>query len=272
VSVINFYIDDSGTRYPNRKPGKKAEHGYDWFALGGVLVKATDETKARDLHHTFCERWELDYPLHSSEIRSRNKRFDWLGRLGKADLDEFHESLYQVMKEAPTVGLACVIDRPGYNKRYAEMYAKERWLLCKTAFSVVVERATKYARTNECRLRVAPERCNKAEDGFLSSYYESLKADGMPFAEKNSDKYHPLSAEEFRETLYEFKPKQKSSPMSQFADLYLWPVCMGGYHASNKPYARLLKDGKLIECHLPEVDLPTLATKYSCFDLVKRKP
>jgi hypothetical protein len=146
------------------------------------------------------------------------------------------------------------------------------WLLCKTAFSVAVERAAKHAKAHGYKLRVAPERCNKAEDGFLERYYESLKIEGMPFAEGTSEKYGPLSATEFRETLYEFRPKKKRSPMAQLADLYLWPICMGGYHASNRTYSRLREDGKLIECHLPEVDWPMLATKYSCFDLVKRKP
>jgi hypothetical protein len=59
--------------------------------------------------------------------------------------------------------------------------------------------------------------------------------------------------------------------MAQFADLYLWPMCIGGYHASNRTYARLIKDGKLMECALPTNDWLTLGTKYSCFDLVQKK-
>jgi hypothetical protein len=94
----------------------------------------------------------------------------------------------------------------------------------------------------------------------------------MPFAAPTSGKYAPLTAAEFGATLYEFKPKNKTSPMAQLADLYLWPMCMGGYHASNKPYARLIADGKLIECFLPQEAWPMLATKYSCFDSIERKP
>jgi hypothetical protein len=66
--------------------------------------------------------------------------------------------------------------------------------------------------------------------------------------------------------LLEFAAKMKSSPMVQFADLYLWPVCMGGYNAGNRPYSRLKQDGKLIECVMPNEDWPLLATKYYCFD------
>ena len=102
----------------------------------------------------------------------------------------------------------------------------------------------------------------------MAGYYDSLKVDGMPFAEETSGKYGPLAPEQFVETLYEFRPKAKSSPMAQFADLYLWPICMGGYNANNRPFRRLKEDGKLIECHLAEADWPTLATKYSCFDSV----
>jgi hypothetical protein len=272
MNIMNFYLDDSGTRYPSKAVGRKAKHGYDWFAHGGILVKDEDEAVARQLHKDFCTRWEIKGPLHSSEIRSQNESFLWLRSLTESEQQDFYESLYQIMKDAPLVGLACVVDRPGYNHRYSEMYKKEPWLLCKTAFSVVVERAAKFARENGCRLRVYPERCNKAEDRFIKGYYAELKDKGMPFATASSDKYSPLSPEQFRETLYDLKLKDKGSPMAQYADLYLWPMCMGGYHSSNRTFSRLMEDCKLIQCHIPQDGWPTLATKYSCFDLVERKP
>jgi hypothetical protein len=49
------------------------------------------------------------------------------------------------MRRAPALGLACVIDRPDYNHRYKEKYADERWSLCKTAFTIAVERASDIA-------------------------------------------------------------------------------------------------------------------------------
>jgi len=271
ADVLNFYIDDSGTRHPTRDPGRKPEHGYDYFALGGILVREQDERAARVLHRSFCRKWGITYPLHSSEIRSRNGNFLWLRGLSEDDWKAFYEDLYLLMRDAPVIGLACVIDRAGYNNRYLEIYKQKPWSLCKTAFSVVVERAAKFARKSELRLRVAPERCNKPEDRLLESYYDSLKNDGTPFAQVSSGKYQPLQSDEFMATLYEFKLKDKSSPMSQLADLFLWPICMGGYHASNRPYDRLMSDGKLIECHVDEADWPALASKYSCFDDVERK-
>lgn len=268
--ILNLYLDDSGTRHPNRKPGKKAAHGYDWFSLGGVLVKDEEESQARELHEAFMTKWNVTAPLHSSEVRSQNEGFFWLRDLEDEKCKAFYEDLYCFMRDAPVTGIACVIDRPGYNGRYSEAFRENPWMLCKTAFSVVVERSVKHAIADGRRLRVYPERCNKPEDQALRDYYKDLKTNGMPFDAKNSGKYQPLSKDDLSSTLYDLKFKYKSSPMSQLADLYLWPICMGGYHASNRTYKRLLKDGKLIECHLAPEDCETLGSKYSCFENVER--
>ena len=74
----------------------------------------------------------------------------------------------------------------------------------------------------------------------------------------------------FEKPLLDIRFKYKTSPMSQFADLYLWPICMGGYHAGNRPYQRLLNDGKLIETHVDSSALDKLASKYSCFENVSK--
>jgi len=176
-----------------------------------------------------------------------------------------------MMRDMPVLGLACVIDRPGYNARYLRLYEYQPWLLCKTAFNVIVERAAKFAISNTKKLRIYPERCNISEDRLLSDYYDALRVGGMPFANESSAKYKPLTADNFNSVLYEFKTKRKSSPLVQLADLYLWPICMGGYHKSNRPYKRLLDDGKLIECRLCKDDWAAMASKYSCFEAVKIK-
>jgi hypothetical protein len=105
---------------------------------------------------------------------------------------------------------------------------------------------------------------------MMNTYYESLRTEGLPFSE-TSEKYSPYQSEQFVQLLHEFRLKNKSSPMVQLADLFLWPICMGGYHRSNRTYARLMNDGKLIECHVREEDWAQLGTKYSCFENVKRK-
>jgi hypothetical protein len=270
--VLQYYMDDSGTRHPDRKSGKRPQHGKDWFALGGILVNEEDETESRTLHSEFCRRWGITNPLHSVEIRGKNRNFHWLSQACCSTRNAFLEELYQMMRTAPVIGLACVIDRPGYNHRYLELYGRKPWLLCKTVFAVAVERAAKEALRRGRKLRVLPEKCNKVEDQTLKSYYNDLRSTGMPFSFDTSGKYQPLTPEQFGRALHEFKPKEKTSPMAQFADLYLWPIAMGGYRASVRPYARLMNDGKLIECTLARDTWDALATKYSCFDLVQREP
>ena len=200
-----------------------------------------------------------------------NEGFLWLRGKTEEKQKAFYEELYCLMHDAPVTGIACVIDRPGYNARYEDLYRENRWMLCKTAFSVVVERSAKFAIANGQRLRVLPEKCNKTEDGLLRSYYKELKTDGLPFDDQSSGKYAPLSKEQFGHTLHDLRFKAKSSPMAQLADLYLWPICMGGYHRGNRPYQRLLADGKFIDCHIDEAEHSKLAAKYSCFEDVDRK-
>lgn len=247
------------------------KHGFDWFALGGILIRDEDEAVARELHSAFVEKWQIEAPLHSSEIRSQNEGFIWLRGKTEQEQTDFYEELYCLMRDAPVIGIACVIDRPGYNARYEKLFIENRWMLCKTAFSVVVERSAKHAASTGHRLRVLPEKCNKTEDRLLKTYYDELKATGLPFDKENSDKYEPFSQEQFSRTLFDLRFKAKTSPLTQLADLFLWPICMGGYHRGNRPYQRLLEDDKLIECHTDPDEHAKLATKYSCFENVVQK-
>lgn len=271
-NVINLYLDDSGTRHPDHKPGRLPKHGHDYFALGGVLIKQEQEKIAPDLYKKFCDKWEINYPLHSVDIRNPQKQFKWVGNLTEKERQSFYEELYQLLAQSPVIGIACVIDRPGYNQRYLEQYGRQRWSLCKTAFTVLIERAAKYAENQGYKLRVLPEKCNKKEDKMLNGYYEDLKDKGMPFGQDTSVKYTPLNADDFKRLLYEFKLKEKSSPIVQLADLYLWPMAIGGYDKNNKPYKRLLEDTKLIDCFCEQNLLPYQGIKYSCFDLVNNQP
>jgi hypothetical protein len=268
--VMNLYIDDSGTRDPDRRPAR-ANHGYDWFSLGGVLIKQEEEHIPRAVHAEFMARWEIDPDivfLHSAEIRGKTDSFTWLAGLSAERRADFLEDLYRLMTSPPLLGFACIIDRPGYKHRYYEKYGRQPWSMCRTAFSVVVERAAKYASDRGYKLRVFVERADRVVDEWVKGYYEHLKANGMPFNPVTMEKYTPLTAEQLNTTLYEFRTKSKSSPLMQLADLYLWPMSIGGYHRGNQTYARLLADGMLIDCRLEIEMVPILGIKYSCFDLV----
>ena len=172
----------------------------------------------------------------------------------------------------PVVGLACVIDRPGYNARYVQKHGRNRWLLCKTAFAIAVERAAKFAIATGHRLNIFVERCNSTDDRKIETYFKEMKEAAAPFDERNSEKYSPLKSEQLKGVLYDLKLKRKTSPGIQIADLYLWPICMGGYHLTNKPYVILREAGRLMDVICPPEKVPELATKYSCFEGVKRQP
>lgn len=266
VAVTTFFIDDSGTRHPDHSP-LRAEHGRDWFALGGILINDEDIPGAKQRIEEFRDRWPqmADAPLHSVEIRGRHSNFKWLG-VDSGIRQRFLSELEALLLDLPVTGLACVIDRPGYNTRYREKYGRQRWALCKTAFAVAVERASKHAQQRGRRLCVYVEQTNRKEDRIIKGYYDTLRNEGSWFNPDTSEKYNPINAIDYKATLYEFRTKKKSSPLMQIADLFLWPMCIGGYDRTNHPYNRLLESGKLIDCTLRPEEINTQGIKYSCFE------
>lgn len=261
-----LYLDDSGTRHPDRN-GTLPAHGHDWFGIGGVLLREADEDAVRTKHAAFCQKWDIRHPLHSAEIRARSKNFTWLGSLTGEKHGEFMADIGALATSTELIAIACVVDRPGYNHRYVAKYGRLRWSLCKTAFTIVVERAAKFALEGGKRLRVYVERADKETDKRLRGYYDEMRATGHPFDPGNSSKYAPLTQEELTATLYDFKLKDKTSPPMQLADLCLWPVCIGGYDKDNVAYAALRTAGTLIDCKLQPEDAPLRGIKYSCWDL-----
>jgi len=265
--VTCLYIDDSGTRNPDHLAPKIAFR--DWFAVGGVLINEEDEGVAISAHERFCKEWGITYPLHSFDIRLMRGRFSWLAKLECKEYNRFMLRLSTLLIGLPVMGHACVIDRPGYDARYREKYGRQTWMLCKTAFSVICERAAKHARNAGRKLRIFPEECDPTADEYIRTYYSSLRTEGMPFSADASAKHAPLGSKELTESLYELKFKKKSSPMAQFADLYLYPMARGGYDENYWPYAKLRERKKLIDDQLREEDIPHLGIKYSCFELVR---
>lgn len=270
VDVLNLYLDDSGTRHPDRNI-ETPPHGHDWFGLGGVMVDdEAGEEAVRARHDKLCEKWQLQTSLHSSEIRNKAKSFRWLRDLSPEKRDEFLADIAELVTSPELVAIACVIDRPGYNARYREKYGRARWLLCKTAFTVVVERATKYARSRRSKLRVLVEKSDQQTDRMLRAYYDDLRANGHPFDVASASRYTPLMAHEYRDTLYEFRTKAKTSPLLQISDLALWPICVGGYDTSNYAYRTLKTAGTLIDSRLRAEEVMERGIKYSCWQSPKK--
>ena len=77
VKKYTLYIDDSGVRYPQHKNTDRRD-GMDWFGWGGILVDKSKEEEIVILYKEFCRKWNITYPLHSTEIRARRGKFSWL--------------------------------------------------------------------------------------------------------------------------------------------------------------------------------------------------
>ena len=178
------------------------------------MLNEEDEDGVRTLHTKFCTKWKITYPLHSSDIRHRVGKFAWLSTLSKDDHDSFMTDLSDLAVAIPVLGHACVVDRPGYDRRYREKYGRQTWMLCKTAFAVVCERAAKYASSQGRKLRVYAEKGDKTADSHIRRYYKELQEAGMPFAQETSSKYAPLTAAELRIALYDLKFKDKTSALA----------------------------------------------------------
>lgn len=269
---LHFYIDDSGSKDPDRNP--KDLQFPDWFALGGVIVHADekDHVDAAILH--FRGAWPQigNRPLRSYDIRNQSNGFNWLKTLPGAECERFYDELTALILGLPITLLACVVDRPGYNARYLKVYGPRRWTLCRTAFSIVVERAAKLAVHSRARMRVYAESSDIPTEERFKLYYEELRKNAAPFDDTRSAKYRPLDAGSMRKALFEFRVKTKESLLMQLADLVLWPMCKGGYDREFRVYRDLAEAGKLLDCHCTEEN-GLQGIKYSCFPALEtQKP
>jgi hypothetical protein len=264
-SVYHLYLDDSGTRFPNHQQLPRLDR-LDYFALGGWLILANCVDDAREAHAALTVRYELSAPLHSNAIRVRKGAFGWL-RKEAARACAFQNDLAHALGELPGYVLGCVIHRPGYNARYSPLYGERRWDLCKSAYPIVVERAAKFAARSQSRLMVYLEKTGAREDRAIREYHKNLLTKGMYFDPENSQKYAPLSANSFVDTLFA-KPHflTKDHPMAQFADLVVYAIAKGRYKPSYKPYRSLWDAGKIIDTALLPSEAPQLGLKYYCFD------
>lgn len=262
---FHFYIDDSGSRDPDRKPSSNKTEP-NWFALGGVLIDPNDKEHIYSNIKEFRSKWHQmgNLPLRSYDIRNKTKRFAWMQTLPASEHAHFLEDLTELMLGLPTTVLACVIDRPGYNERYVTEFGQRRWKLCKTAFNIAVERAAKFALHHQARLRVFIERSDKPTESQFKQYFNDMRTVGNPFNAIRSAKYKPLSVEELHSILFEFRVKTKESYAMQLADLMLWPICKGGYSTEDRVYKMLVERGRLLDAHCTQEN-GLEGIKYSCF-------
>lgn len=260
-----LYIDDSGSRFPDKHDMECRNDGMDHFALGGILIAVEDKKALQEAYISFCKKWNIDYPLHSTKIRGMRNNFSWLE--GGAKKDVFYSELDSFLISLPVIGFAAVIHRPGYNERYNEKYEGKPWWMCKTVYAILIERVAKYVAEQSGILIVRFERTGKREDRAIIQYARDLKVRGMPFNIDTSKKYDILQPEDFRSVILgEPRRKLKENLFVQIADLYLYPMAKRKYDPMYNPWVLLYKNKKVIDALVSEREWSSKGIKYSCFD------
>lgn len=266
MSELIFYMDETGNRRPDQKPDRGRERR-DWFGFGGVLINREDKAEAHEKWQAMVDAWRILHPFHISDMLSETKKWSWLSRITEERRSDFWRDYRKFLSNAPVIGHACIINRPGYVARgYLEKHGADRWLLCRTAFDIAVERAAKYARSVDCKLSVVCEGA-AGYDHIVRGYFDDLKSNGLGFAEGASDKYGPLTQGEFAETLGSFETKGKASRLLQVADSYIYAIARGKYDQRFHLWRELRDHRRIINFQLGEADLiKAMGVKYSCFD------
>jgi hypothetical protein len=166
--------------------------------------------------------------------------------------------------------MACVIDRPGYAARgYLEKHGKNKWLLCRSAFDITLERAAKFARLQGRKLRVVFE-SDTGVNETIKGYFTNLKENGLAFAPETSGKYRPLPPEQFRETLLTIEHKNKSNPFLQIADTFIYSIARQRYDRRFWIYCHLRDAKRISNFAIPPEHIPEIGIKYYCFDLAAK--
>lgn len=267
---LTFYMDGTGNRLPDRKPDP-SRAGRDWFAFGGYLIAEEDKDSARREWATMTDKWRVKHPFHITDMLAERKKWSWLGNLTEADRSQFWSDYRQFLSAVPVIGHACVIDRPGYVARgYVEKHGNDRWLLCRTGFDIAVERAAKYARKLGRRLRIVFE-SDPPYNKTVIGYFKDLKQKGLAFEENTSGKYHPLTQQQFAETLTTIEFKTKESRLLQIADSYIYAIARGKYDRKFWLWRELRDERRIVNFQLDgDADaLKAMGIKYSCFDAKK---
>jgi Protein of unknown function (DUF3800) len=267
--LLHLYIDETGPRHPDRSAAL-SNHGFDWFAIGGILIRAEDEDRAKLRLTNFTQRWpQIKAPLHLTDMRSEKKKFAWLGKLSVLDRERFWSGYRTFLANLPVAGTACVIDRPGYVARgYGKREGDTKWLLCRSAFDIVVERAAKLAKHQGRRLKIFYEMADPSTNKMIEAYFYNIKANGMGFDAKTSAKYLPLTPAEFEHLLLDMEGKDKTNRMMQIADSYVYSIARGSYQRKFVIYRRLAESGRLVTSQVPPELAPILGVKTYCFELV----
>lgn len=267
MAELTFYMDETGNRHPDKK-SDASRTGRDWFGFGGYLIKREDEPYAKQLREELANRWAVKDPFHITDMLSEKKRFAWLGRSTQKQRSQFWNEYRDFLSTIPAIGLACIIDRPGYVARgYLEKYGNDRWLLCRSAFDIAVERAVKFAQSHNRKLRIIFE-SDPSLNSTVIDYFDNLKANGLAFDKDNSEKYAPLPQEVFASVLSTIEYKPKSNALLQIADSYIYALARGKYNRKFHIWREIRDRQRVMDFTLGgNADaIRSMGVKYYCFD------
>lgn len=267
---FHLYLDETGTRKLNKN--RESTEKYEAFGIGGFLIREEDIEIAKQAHDDLCSKWNINYPLHLTKIRNGNSPFGWLRRIeGDVErlrtIEAFNTDLGDCLKKFPMIGLGCVVNKQKFYTEASEQYPKSRWAICKTAFTITLERAARFAIDENRKLRVYIEASGEKDDRRLIQYFNEMKIGGNPFNKENSSKYSPLSQYELADVLYDIQVHKKSEgKLIHFADILAYPIMRGAY--PDKPYwlhSFLMNSGILSDAILPTEAIPVRGIKYAHF-------
>lgn len=262
--TLTLWIDESGSRHPDKKPDP-SRAGRDWFAIGGIVVKSEDEQIVKSEHVKICKNWNIKDPFHMTDMLSKNKKFSWLGRITDETHDMFWGDYKRFLSIIPVIGVGCVIDRPGYVKRgYLQKHGANKWLLCRSAFDIVVERSAKMAKMEGRKLRVVFEG-DVGINETIKGYFKNLKDNGLEFDPSTSSKYNPLTKSEFSSILTTIEYKNKQSELLQVADSYVYAIARQAYERNFHIYRRLRDAKRIANFAVPPQHVSEMGIKHYCF-------
>jgi hypothetical protein len=261
-----YYMDETGNRHPDKKATQERA-GRDWFGLGGYILREEDKGGVRALHEQFCNEWNINQPFHITDMLSAKKKFAWLGKLSDRERSRFWEEYKDMISSIPALGTGCVISRPGYVARgYIRDFPGSKWLLCRSAFDITVERAAKYAKSQGAKLDIVFE-SDPPINETMKGYFRNLTENGLAFDAERAAKYSPLSREDFQTVLGTIEYKAKASPYLQFADSYIYAIARQKYDRHFGVYCRLRDRRRIINFALGEAEaIKSMGIKYYCFD------
>jgi hypothetical protein len=249
------------------------KHGYDWFAIGGVIINDEDVQGYHNSLAEFLAAWpQIRTPLHLTDMRAEKKGFAWLGKLKQEERDKFWSSYRLFLGRQAVAGIACVIDRPGYVARgYGKREGQEKWLLCRSAFDIVMDRASKFARIKNRRIKVFYERADPETDKRIEGYFHNIRENGLEFDPNTSAQYQPVSTAEFNRMLIDIEGKGKQNKVMQVADSYLYAIARGSYDRKFEVYRHLADRGRMAASQVLGNEAGLVGVKTYCFELVKSR-